>query len=158
MRKLEDYIINCETLLIMPYGEKMSKVYEYDEILIVSLDVITIIKNSCLYFGSSLNGRQAGTKALMNSDVKVPIIVEDSCNIIMFPTNSHRNPNCYWISYNNLLKYSKSGNGNSLLYFKQNNKIEDNIKYNIIDNQVIRCIKLEALINKRKKYSLTSEN
>lgn len=157
MRKVEDYIINCETLLIMPYGDGISKVYEFDEILIVTSDVLTIIKNSCLYFGSSLSGRQAGTKSLMNCDVKVPIIVEDSSNMIFFPTNSHRNPDCYWISYNNLLKYTKSSNINSLLYFKQNNKIEIDIKYNIIDNQVIRCIKLEAIINKRKKYSLSSE-
>ena len=157
MRKVEDYIINCETLLIMPYGDNMSKVYEYDEILIVTSSVLTIVKNSCLYFGSSLAGRQAGTKALMNCNVKVPIIIEDSNNIIIFPTNSDRNSNCYWVSYNNLLKYTKTSNKGSLLYFKQNNKIEVDIKYNIIDNQVIRCIKLEAIINKRKKYSLVSE-
>ena len=39
--------------------------------------------------------------------MKVPIIVEDSKLIIFFPTSSYRGNNCIWISYNNLLKYSR---------------------------------------------------
>ena len=157
MKELDDYVINCETLMIMPCGGKRSRVYEYDEVFIVNRDAISIINDSCLYFGSSLAGRRDGTKALMNCEIKVPIIIEDSQNLIFFPTSSYRNSNNVWISYNNLLKYSKNSMNGTLLFFKQDNKIAIDVRYNIIDNQIIRCIKLEAIISKRKNYSLISE-
>ncbi len=157
MKELDEYVINYETLMIMPYGDRKSKVYEFDEVFIVNKDVISIISDSCLYFGSSLNGRREGTMSLMNYEIKVPIIIEDSQSLIVFPTSSYRNPNNIWVSYNNLLKYSKNDSRSTLLFFKQNNKISVDVRYNIIDNQIIRCIKLEAIINKRKNYSLTSE-
>ncbi len=157
MKELDDYVINYETLVIMPYGDKKSKVYEFDEIFIVNKDVLSIINDSCLYFGSSLSGRREGTMSLMNCEIKVPIIIEDSQNLIVFPTSSYKNTKNIWISYNNLLKYSKNDCKSTLLYFKQNNKIVVDIRYNIIDNQIIRCIKLEAIIKKRKNYSLSSE-
>ena len=157
MKELDDYIINCETLIIMPYDDNKSRVYEYDEEFIVKKNVTSIVRDSCLYFGSSLAGRREGTKALINCEIKVPIIIEDSQNLIIFPTSSYRNTKNMWISYNNLLKYNKNDINSTLLYFKQDNKIIVNVRYNIIDNQIIRCIKLEALISKRKNYSLLSE-
>ena len=150
MREIEEYIVNYETLVIMPIDTNKSKVYEYDDVFIVNMDVNQIIKNSCLYFGSSLEGRKEGTKHLINCEMKLPIIVEDSQSLIFFPTSSYRNNKNVWISYNNLLKYTKIDNKNTMLYFKQNNNINLLVKYNIIDNQIIRCIKLEAIINKRK--------
>ena len=88
MREENDYIINVETLLILPYGKGRSIVYEMDETLIINLDILQIIKNSCLFFGSSLEGRKEGTKYLINCEMKVPIIVEDSKLIIFFFTSS----------------------------------------------------------------------
>lgn len=158
MKEIENYFINYETLLILPYGSKKSKVYELDEVFIVNTDVVTIVKNSCLYFGSSLEGRKEGTKSLLNCEIKVPIIIEDSKNLIMFPTSSYKSNRNVWISYNNLLKYSKYDGDNTLLCFKENNDIKVNIKYNIIDNQIIRCIKLDAIINKRKNGFFFDEN
>ena len=69
MKELDDYVINYETLVIMPYGDKKSKVYEFDEIFIVNKDVLSIINDSCLYFGSSLSGRREGTMSLMNCEI-----------------------------------------------------------------------------------------
>ena len=154
MKEIENYIINYETLLIMPYGSNKCKVYEFDEVFIVDMNIMDIIKSSCLFFGSSLEGRKEGTKYLINCEMKVPIIIEDSQKLLFFPTSSSRSSNNSWISYNNLLKYSKEDNGNTMLYFKQNNSIKVPIKYNIIDNQIIRCIKLEAALNKIKYNSV----
>ena len=153
----EEYIINCETLVIVPFGENKSKVYEFEEEFIVNMDVVTIVKNSCLFFGSSLEGRRLGTKSLINCEIKVPIIIEDSQNLIFFPSLSYKSLKNTWISYNNLLKYSKKDKNSTLLYFKQNRNICLDIKYNIIDNQIIRCIKLDAIINKRKNTLLIGE-
>ena len=158
MKEVMDYVFNYETLVIVPYGKNKSKVYEFDDVFIVDMEVSDIIKNSCLYFGSSLEGRKEGTKHLINCEMKVPIIVEDSQSLIIFPTYSYRNNKNVWISYNNMLKYSKIDNEHTLLSFKQGNDITVDITYNIIDNQIIRCIKLEAALNKRRLCFKKSEN
>lgn len=150
MKELDSYIINCETLLIMPLETKRSKVFESDESFVVNMNVLDIIKDSCLYFGSSFSGRREGTKTLIDCEIKVPIIIEDSRNIIFFPSSSFKNSKTIWISFNNLLKYTKCDSNFTLLNFKENNDIKINVKYNIIDNQIIRCIKLDAIISKRK--------
>lgn len=150
--ELSCYEINSETLLILPLGKNKSKIYEVDSEFIVNMQPLTIIKNSCLYFGCSYEGRKEGTKSLIGVDMKVPIIIEDSKNIIFFPTSSCINKNSIWISYQNLLKFSKINEFSTVLYFQENKKIEIDVKYNLIDNQVIRCIKLDSLLDKRKNF------
>ncbi len=150
--ELDSYELNFETLLIVPYGKGKSKVFEFDGEFIVKMSPLNIIKNSCLYFGSSYEGRKEGTKSLIGVDMKVPIVIEDSRNIIFFPTSSCVNISSIWISYQNLLKYSKVNEFSTMLYFKNNKHLKVDIRYNLIDNQVIRCIKLESLLIKRKKF------
>ena len=83
--------------------------------------------------------------------MKVPILIEESRNIIFFPTASCVNQNSIWVSYQNLLKYSKKNEFSTILYFENNKKIVIEVKYNLIDNQVIRCLKLDTILLKRKK-------
>lgn len=149
---MNSYEINVETLLIVPYGKCKSKVYEFDSEYEVNMSPLAIIKNSCLYFGSSYEGRKAAIKDMLGIDMKVPIIIEDGKNIIFFPTSSCVNRNSIWISYQNLLKYTKIDEFSTVLYFRGNKKIEVNSKYNLIDNQIIRCIKLDTLLVKRKNF------
>lgn len=150
MSELDDYIINYETLLIMPINGKKTKVYEVDDSFIVNEDCLSIVKNSCLYFGSSLEGRKIGAKNLLSCEFKVPIIIEDSKNLIIFPTSSYKRTDTIWISYSNLLKYKKNDRYSTILTFSNSEEIVINVKYNIIDNQYIRCVKLNDFTEKRK--------
>ena len=148
---IEDYEINERTLAIVPFEEK-SKVYEEDNVYIVDKDVHTIMEESCEYFGSSLEGRQKGTTSLLGITHKTPIIIEESKEIIFFPTSSPRLSNCSWVSLNNLDSYKKSG-GNIKLKFNNNEEVELKTSYGIIDNQVLRATRLESMLRKRKKNS-----
>lgn len=150
---LDSYEINNETLLIVPYDYGKSKVYEYDDEFIVNMIPLTIVKNSCMFFGSSFDGRREASKNIIGVDMKVPIIIEESKNVIFFPVSSCISRNSIWISYQNLIKYSKIDCNSSMLYFKNNKSIKLNTKYNLVDNQVIRCIKLDTLLCKRKIFS-----
>ena len=149
---MNNYEINVETLLIVPFGKGKSKVYEYDSEFVVNMSPLAIIKNSCLYFGSSYEGRKEAIKSIIGVDMKVPIVIEDGKNIIFFPTSSCINRSSIWISYQNLLKYSKVDEFSTVLYFRSNNSIKVDTKYNLIDNQIIRCIKLDTLLTKRKNF------
>lgn len=149
---MNNYVINAETLLIIPYGRGKSKVFEYDKNFIVNNRPIDIISDSCLFFGSSIEGRREAVKNILGIDMKVPILVEDVKNIIFFPISNCVNKNSIWISYQNLVKYSKFNEFSTVLYFKDNNDIKIDTKYSLIDNQVIRCIKLESLLIKRRNF------
>ena len=149
---VNDYEINCSTLLVMPdESNGMTKILEIDDEIVARKKCLKIIDNSCRFFGSSLEGRQEGTKSLLDVAVKAPIIVEESKNIIFFPTASPREAKCMWVSFNNLLKYTKLDKRNSKLYFEGGKEIIISVSYNIIDNQVTRCIKLEKVLFDRKK-------
>lgn len=150
--EFNNYEINEETILIIPIGKSKSKVYELDMEFEVNMSPLTIIKNSCLYFGSSYEGRKEGTQSLIGVEMKVPIIIEDSRNIIFFPTSSCINKNSIWVSYQNLLKYSKFDDFSTMLYFKNNKNVKVDTRYNLVDNQIIRCIKLDTLLTKRKTF------
>ena len=150
--ELDDYQINIDTFVIIPIGKSKSKVYEAGESFIVNKSSFKIIEDSCLYFGSRYDGRRYATKNLIGVDMKIPIIIEESRNIIFFPTSSCIRDNSIWVSYQNLLKYSKFNDLVTTLYFKNSKGIQIGCKYNLIDNQVIRCIKLERILFDRKKF------
>ena len=146
---LKNYIINDETLLLIPYfynGANITKVYEFDEELLVEKLPYEIIKESCLFFGSSFEGRRDGTMALINCKMKVPVIIEESRKILFFPTCSIDN---MCISYNNMINFNKVDSKETVINFKKNKSIMVNVKYNLIDNQFVRCIKLDSVISNR---------
>ena len=150
--ELSSYEVNMDTLVIVPVGKNRSKVYENGDVFIVKKSCRKIIEDSCLFFGCSYEGRKEGIKSLLNIDMKIPIVIEDTRNIIFFPISSCIREDSVWISYQNLIKYAKYNDISTTLYFKDSIKINVGCKYCLIDNQVIRCIKLEKLLLNRKKF------
>lgn len=148
MKELNDYEINEETLALISLENK-TKVFEKNKTFTVNKEVLKIMEDSCSYFGSSLSGRQKGTEKLIGISYKAPVIVEESKNIIFFPTTSPRTKNCNWISLNNLERYY-SKNNKIILEFKNKQKIMLNLSYGIIDNQILRATRLEAVLRGRK--------
>ncbi len=144
-----NYQINENTLAIFPFNKK-SKVYEENNSFIVDKSVHAIIEESCKYFGSSFSGRSQGTVSLIGITHKKPIIIEETKEIIFFPTSSPRLNSCCWISLNNLEKYERF-KGKSKLIFNNNEELLVDISYGIINNQVLRASRLESTLRKRKK-------
>ena len=150
--EFDNYEINSDTLAIIPIGKNKSKVFEIGGDFIVKKSSLKIIENSCLFFGSSYEGRKEGTKSLIGIDMKVPIVIEDSKKIIFFPTSSCIRESSIWISYQNLIKYNRYNDISSDLYFRGNVHVRVGCKYTLVDNQIIRCIKLEKAVDNRKKF------
>ena len=150
--ELDSYEINGDTLVIVPLGKGKSKVYEYEAEFVVHKSSLKIIEDSCLFFGSSYEGRKQGTKFLIGGKMKIPIIIDECRNIIFFPTSSCIKESSIWVSYQNLLKYNRHNEFSTVLYFKYNKSIRIGCKYSLVDNQVIRCIKLENAILKRINF------
>jgi len=145
---MKDYEINEDTLALISLNDK-TKVYENNKSFTINKDTNCIMEDSCRYFGSSLSGRQKGTENLIGVSYKAPIIVEESKNIIFFPTSSPRLKKCCWISLNNLERYYNKNN-KVILEFKNKQKIALNLSYGVIDNQILRATRLEAVLRGRK--------
>ena len=87
---MKEYEINSATLAIIPIDNEKSIVYEETEEYIIEKSSNSIIKENCEFYGSSYEGRCIGTKALTGIKTKYPIIIEESRQIIFFPTSSSR--------------------------------------------------------------------
>lgn len=146
---INNYEINYETIAVIPIDDSISKVIEENNTYIVNKNATEIVNHSCKYFGSSLEGRKEGTKALMGVSYKAPIIIEETRSLIFFPTSSPRFNACNWISLNHICDYMRKKDG-SQVKFKNGDCLELNISYGSLENQVLRATRLESILRHRK--------
>jgi competence protein ComK len=148
---MEEYEVNDETLAIIAKNANTAMIYENNAHFCIKEIPNEIMEESCEYFGSTFNGRQLGTTKLIGITHKVPIIIEESKNIIFFPTSSPRLSDCSWISLNNIKTVSKTNDQKGcIITFKNGKEIKINTSYNIINNQILRASKLLLELTLRK--------
>ena len=148
---MNDYEINDETLAIMPNDIWESVVVEDDCNYEVKMKPLAIIDYSCKYFGSSYDGRKIGAGEILNSGYKLPIMVEDTRDLIFFPTASPLDDNCSWISLKNVKSYRKITNTKTEIEFKNGKLLTIDVSYNSFNNQVMRASRLESILRSRKE-------
>ena len=142
------YEINRNTLALIPMDEEQTKIIEKNRKFIINNNIMDIIKRSCEYFGSSYVGRKEGTRRLTGITHKSPIIIEETNNMIYFPTESPRLNTCSWISFNNIKKIINN-NGKAIIIFDNDKALKLNISYYTLDNQILRSSKLDSVLRKR---------
>ena len=147
------YEINDETIAILTIDKNYSEVYEMNDHYIVEQPSNKIMEDSCRYFGSSLEGRRKGTEYMIGVNYKAPIIVEESKEIIFFPTSSTRE-NSNWIGLKYIKSYYRDGDV-IFIVFENGTKIAIKTSYGIIDNQVLRATRLESALRGRKTAKKT---
>lgn len=143
------YEVNDETLAVIGIDVSNSKIIEKEKEYEINDNIYNIMDDSCQYFGSSYSGRVAGSKKMLDSKYKLPIVVEESSNLIFFPLNSPENDNCVWIS----LKWFDSVidiDNKTYIIFKNGTKIDTNVSKYSIKNQVLRASRLNIILNERK--------
>lgn len=147
-----DYEITTGTLAIFPSDTKNSVVMEKEEEFFISKSPKKLIEYSCEYFGSSFEGRSKGSINILNgASHKLPIIIEETNNIIFFPTLSPSREECIWLSLNHIFKFKENANQETEITF-DNGKIV-NIPISILSftNQYSRACQLSAALENRKK-------
>lgn len=152
---LDDYEVSKSTLALISLDNRVTCVYEEDDQYHVLMNSNQIIENACQYFGSSYDGRLRGTKSLIGVNYKAPIIVEESQNMIFFPTNSPRSQICHWISLHQIKDYHKKDAHHVRVVFHNGREIIVNMSYSSFENQVLRATRLDAVLNQRKTLSKT---
>ena len=147
---MQDYIINANTLAIIPCDKNKSIVYEEDETFIINLRPNIIVNKNCIINGSTLNGRQKSAEKMIGSSYKCPILISEKNNLIFFPTCSTRLREVAWINmanvreahYNNLKEAT-------IIVFQNGITVDIKASLNIINNQILRSMKLEHCLNQK---------
>ncbi|GIN84070.1 competence transcription factor [Heyndrickxia sporothermodurans] len=161
-RIIEEYEISPYTMVVLPmqYGSKLySEVIEVVDSFISPFKPIEIVKKSCDYFGSSYEGRKNGTKRLIGVTHKAPIIVDPYTSIFLFPTTSPINPDCIWISHDQVAHFERSSTNTTIVTFRNKQTLEIPISRSSFQNQLQRTAQLrmrlyqnmENMDNKYKK-------
>lgn len=146
---MKDYEINEETMAIIPLNYNQTMIKEVNNEYIIDKSAYKIMEDSCEYYGSTYKGRLKAAQKLLDTNYKVPIIVEESENIVFFPTKSSLLEDCCWINYNFIKSYEKNGNSTKV-YFNNQESIDFDISKLSLENQISRSSRLELLSIKRK--------
>lgn len=144
------YEISKGTLAILPNEKNSSVVYEDDERYIIKETPFKIMEDSCKYFGSTYEGRKDGAKEILGAEYKVPIVVEDSNNLIVFPTTSPLSDDCVWISLKRVDKIEKIDANNTKIIFDNKTEIIVDSSYRTIENQLSRASRLDLILRNHK--------
>ena len=146
---MDSYEINKHTYAVMSINDGVSKVLEKDDEYFVNKNSYEVMEDSCSYYGSSCEGRIKGTKMILGSNYKVPIVVEETNEIIFFPTEAASNANCIWLSLNNIKRYERS-NGFTKVIFNSGKEIIVKMSISSFETQILRANRLGSIIRKRK--------
>lgn len=149
---MKNYKINEDTLAIVPISKDKTKVYEKENVIIVSEGSMKLIEDNCAYYGNSYEGRKIRTQQMIGITHKPPIVIEESHSIVFFPTSSPRLKDCCWISLNNI-DNSKSCGNFSIIEFNNESKLRVNVSSHIINSQVLKAARLESVSRRRNKES-----
>lgn len=96
----------------------------------------SILNKSCIFYGSSLNGRLKGSKDLLKCRYKLPIIISESNRLIFFPVNKY-----FWINFNMIESFEKKEN-HTIITFKNGYKRSIFVSYTVVNNQMLKCSRL----------------
>ena len=114
---IDSYEINKDTCAVININNEVSKIIEKQVEYLLPKRSFEVMEDSCAYYGSSYDGRLKGTKMILGSNYKLPIIIEETNDIIFFPTGGANNSTCSWISLNQVEKYEPSKGYTKVTFF-----------------------------------------
>lgn len=147
--KTEDYEINKSTCAIIPVEKGKIKIIGERDYKLEGC-VMDAIEYGCCFYGSSFAGRVEGSKFLLGSFYKLPIIMEEESETIFFPTHSYRHAKCSWIALGKIHEYVKCGY-NVKIVFNNGKTLILPVSYDSLETQIFRATKLLLTLKHRKE-------
>lgn len=111
-----------------------------------------IIDYACKFFGSSLRGRQDGTRGICGITHKAPVSIDPTSGMYFFPTTSPANPKCSWIAHSHIDQVNQGPGRQTEIVFKNHKSILFEISFGSMLNQVQRTAQYRYLLDNRIKY------
>ena len=144
------YEISKGTLAIVPNEKESSLVYEDDDRYIIEDSPFKIMEDSCKYFGSTYKGRKDSAKEILGAEYKIPVVIEDSTNLIVFPTTSPKAEDCAWISLKHVKRIKRIDSTSTKIIFNNDREIIVPVSFRSVENQLSRASRLDLIMRNRK--------
>lgn len=128
--------ISGKTLIIYYDNFNTVMINTVGKIIINGNFIRSILNKSCIFYGSSLNGRLKGSKDLLKCRYKLPIIISENNRLIFFPVNKY-----FWINFNMIESFEKKEN-HTIITFKNGYKRSIFVSYRVVNNQMLKCSRL----------------
>ncbi|GAA0438169.1 competence transcription factor ComK [Lentibacillus halophilus] len=151
------YEVTPLTMAIVAAPENHTKpsamVLEEEGTWIVENTPSKIMENACKFFGSSLKGRQEGTRSICGITHKAPISIAPSCGMYFFPTASPSSHKCSWIAHSHIEQVNRGPYRQTEIIFKNGKTILLDVSFGSILNQVQRTAQYRYMLDNRIKYA-----
>ncbi|MCM3742114.1 competence protein ComK [Oceanobacillus luteolus] len=137
---LSDYHINQQTVALLPAYtlEYDTIVLEQDQKIHVKKPALHLIKEACLTYGSSYEGRRESVMHQTGVKRKVPIPISIYWNLYAFPTHSPTDYNCAWLFHRHIYSIHPSSDSKTTILFNNNECITVDVSPFTIQNQIKR--------------------
>ncbi|WP_407270111.1 competence protein ComK [Radiobacillus sp. PE A8.2] len=140
-----NYMINSSTMAILPVRNINydTIIYERDRTLFIRKTPLQLIKQACLQYGASYDGRRAAVMHLLGSKKKVPIPISVSSGIYAFPTQSPNQFDCTWIFYSHVsrirvIRPLPNSNYQASIVFQTDQLLDMKESYYLLEKQMHR--------------------
>ncbi len=141
-----NYIIKNDTLYLRVNNESIY-VKEINNEMILNENIIKVLNNSCIYYGSSLKGRILGAKSLIKSKYKLPLIISEKNNLF-FINIKDKNGYEYWLNFQYIKDYIYVDNLLKI-FFVSDKSLLINCSWTIFNNQMLKCSRLYVVYSMR---------
>ena len=131
--------IDKEVLMIDYDGLNTNVTTTYGDVIFKGNNIKSILNESCISYGSSLNGRIKGSKWALKSKYKLPIVVSEKEKLVFFPVKEMGKE--IWVNFemiNDVKRYKDSVK----VEFKNGLKVDINVSYTVFNNQVLKASRL----------------
>ena len=142
--------INTKTCFLKGIDNSTCKIVNGIEEKTVKMSLKKFLNYNCEYYGSSFEGRKQSSKRLLGMKYKLPIVIEESREMVFFPTTSSESNNCIWISLNNISSYEEK-DFSTVVTFNTGQIEKFDISMESFENQVLRASKLLLILKNRKQ-------
>ncbi|SFA81862.1 competence protein ComK [Lentibacillus halodurans] len=150
------YEVTPLTMAVVPQqdenGNTSTCVLEEQEEFFIHFSPSKIIDHACKFFGSSLRGRQDGTRGICGITHKAPISIDPTSGMYFFPTTSPNNPKCSWIAHSHINQVNQGPGRQTEIIFKNHKSILLDVSFGSMLNQVQRTAQYRYLLDNRIKY------
>ena len=131
--------IDKEVLLIDYDGLNTTVETTHGDVIFKGNVLKTILNESCIKYGSSLNGRIKGSKYALNSKYKLPIIISEKEKLVFFPVKEMGRE--IWFNFDMIKEVKRKNSGVDVIFKNGFNK-EINVSYTVFNNQVLKASRL----------------
>lgn len=132
-------------------GDTVSHVLEERGEFYVNKTPSNLIAEACIFFGSSLRGRQDSTSKICGFTHKLPVSIDPGSGMYFLPTASPSNPNCSWLGHTHIYRLYRHKDFQTKLIFNNGHRIILDVSYGSMLNQVNRTAQYRYLLDSRIK-------